>query len=156
MMESDFHTIRGYETKKDANKKITSTMEDYIEMIYRHSLKENYIRINELANLLNVKDSSASKMIQKLALLGIVNYEKYGIITLTKEGIKLGKYFLERHNIIEQFLKFLNCNDVLKQTELIEHVLNRETVTNLDLLTKFFNENNDILKKYENFKNNNV
>ncbi len=36
----------------------------------------------------------------------MVDYEKYGIIQLTGgEGKSLGKFLLNRHNIIEEFLK---------------------------------------------------
>lgn len=153
-MDNEFYTVRGYELQQN-QKKITPAMEDYIEMIYRNSLNEGYIRINQLAQLLNVKNSSASKMVQKLGELGFLNYEKYGIITITEQGKKLGGYLLKRHNIIEGFLKLLGCEEnVLRQTELIEHVIDNKTVKNIAILNNFF-KNEAILTKYKDFKNNN-
>ena len=86
-MEDSFHTVRGYEMQGYNRSSLTPALEDYLEMIYRRSLKEPYIRIKSLARYLNVKDPSASKMVQKLGELGFVNYERYGIVHLrTKEG----------------------------------------------------------------------
>ncbi|KOF58038.1 MULTISPECIES: metal-dependent transcriptional regulator [Clostridium] len=153
-MDDRFHTVRGYELQRHGKNKLTSALEDYLEMIYRNSLNENYIRINVLAQLLNVKDSSASKMVKKLGELGIVNYEKYGIVTLTDKGRRIGEYLLNRHNTIENFLSFIGRNkDALVQTELIEHIIDEDTVKSMKILCGFFNSNKDILEKYKEYRN---
>lgn len=153
-MDNKFHTVRGYELKHYNENEITPAMEDYIEMIYRNSLEKEYIRINELSKLLNVKDSSATKMVQKLTSFKLLNYEKYGIITLTDKGKEIGKFLLKRHNIIEKFLCFIGCKEnILLQTELIEHNISNETVDKIDCLFNFFEKDIDVLKKYEKFKN---
>ncbi|MBW9159209.1 metal-dependent transcriptional regulator [Clostridium tagluense] len=153
-MDNKFHTVRGYELQGYNKNMITPALEDYLEMIYRNSLKEPYIRTNVLAQLLNVKASSASKMIKKLGELGLVNYIKYGIVTLTDEGKKLGEFLLNRHNIIENFLSFIGCTeDTLIQVELIEHIISTDTVKNIQILYDFFKINKDILEKYVNYKN---
>lgn len=152
-MDNQFRTVRGYELNNYNKKIITPAMEDYIEMIYRNSLTEDYIRINQLSKLLNVKNSSASKMVQKLGTFELINYEKYGIITLTETGKTLGSFLLHRHNIIEDFLSFLNCKeDVLTQTELIEHIIEDETVENMHILHEFLENNKDILERYKIFR----
>lgn len=56
-MNDRFHTVRGYELQRHNKNFLTPALEDYLEMIYRNSLNEDYIRINILAQLLNVKDS---------------------------------------------------------------------------------------------------
>lgn len=89
------------------NKLLTASMEDYLEMIKRICIDNKYIRINQLASKLNVSPSSASKTIQKLKKLGLVESQKYGIVTLTDEGNQIGTFLLKRHNIIETFLKIL-------------------------------------------------
>lgn len=153
-MNNEFHTVRGYELKNN-KKEITPAMEDYLEMIYRNSLESNYIRINQLSKLLNVRNSSVSKMVQKLGKLKLLNYEKYGIITLTSKGKKTGAFLLERHITIEKFLKLLGCNkNILVQTELMEHIIDIETVNKVKKLISFFEENEDIYDRYINFLNN--
>ncbi|WP_302673893.1 metal-dependent transcriptional regulator, partial [uncultured Clostridium sp.] len=152
-MEENFYTTRGYEIQSYTNNLLTSSMEDYLEMIYRGYLSDGYIRLSKLASLLNVKDSSASKMVQKLGKLKLINYEKYGVITLTTKGIEIGKFLLYRHNILEDFLRLLGSEDnLLVETELIEHVISKKTVNNINLLNRFFYDNEDILNKFLVYK----
>ena len=114
---------------------------------------EEYIRLNKLADLLNVRDSSASKMMQKLGSIGLIDYEKYGIIKLTALGREIGQYLLNRHNIIEVFLKFIcDDEDVLIETELIEHILGNETVENIKIFNEFIEKNKDFKMEYRKFR----
>ena len=61
MLDSNYYTLKGYKLRSDTI--ITEGMEDYLEMIYRKSIDNNDVKINELATLLNVKPSSVSKMV---------------------------------------------------------------------------------------------
>jgi len=135
----------------DRNTKVTSAMEDYLEMIMRHN-DEGCIRVSRLAELLNVKDSSATKMVQRLGALGFLTYEKYGMIVLTKKGIDIGQCLLKRHRVIEDFLKFLNTANLLIETELLEHNVSPDTVNNLEILLSFLVANPDIMNRYIDFK----
>ena len=156
-VEKNFHTVRGYENINLTTKLLTPSMEDYLEMIYRCSIEEEVVRLNKIAQMLNVRDSSASKMMKKLGELALIKYEKYGVIMLTEEGISVGKYLLERHNIIENFLKYLGGKEeVLQETELIEHIISIKTTQNIYMLNMFFEENQDILESYTKFKENKI
>lgn len=95
-----------------------------MEMIYRLSSKTGFIRVNDLATALNVQPPSVTRMIKKLAEVNLIKYEKYGVIILKNDGLKLGEYLLQRHNLIEKFLKLLNVEDgLLEETEKIEHTI---------------------------------
>jgi DtxR family transcriptional regulator, Mn-dependent transcriptional regulator len=149
---SKFHTVRGYQLLEQNKKLLTSAMEDYLEMIYRNSLIEGYMRINMLSELLNVAASSATKMVQKLNKLDLLNYKKYGIIFLTENGREIGKFLLQRHNIIDIFLKNLGVkDDTLIETELIEHDVSVSTLQQINIFNKFLEQNPDITQKYEQF-----
>ena len=149
---SKFHTVRGYQLLEQNKKLLTSAMEDYLEMIYRNSLVIGYMRINTLSELLNVAASSATKMVQKLSALGLIDYKKYGIIFLTEDGKEVGRFLLQRHNVIELFLKNLGVNeDILVETELIEHNISGSTLQKINIFNKFLELNPDVLKKYEQF-----
>ena len=102
-INNEFHTTKGYEIINLEKNAITASMEDYIEMIYRCSLKEEYIRLSTVAHMLNVRDSSASKMMKKLGELSLIAYKKYGLIILSDKGKKIGEYLYKRHNIVEKF-----------------------------------------------------
>lgn len=155
-MEKNFHTARGYENINLTRKLLTPSMEDYLEMIYRCSMEEKVVRLNKIAQMLNVRDSSASRMMKKFGELSLIKYERYGVIILTEEGINIGKYLLERHNVVKKFLEYLECKqDILEETELIEHIISSETINNIDMLNMFFAENIDVLERYRNFKKRN-
>ena len=152
-MSKEFYTVRGYELKDSNEKLLTSAMEDYLEMIYRSSQDEPNIRIKTIAKRLNVKDSSATKMVQKVGDLGMLEYEKYGSITLTQKGRDIGAYLLQRHAIIERFFRLIGCEgDVLVHTEKVEHVLDDATIENLNLLCQFMHENPDVFERYCAYK----
>lgn len=154
-MKDDFHTVRGYENINLNKNFLTPSMEDYIEMIYRCCKENKFIRLNKLAQNLNVRDSSASKMMKKLGELGMIKYEPYGVITLTDEGSVIGKYLLGRHNIISEFLSIIGVQEENTiETELIEHVISSNTVAKIDRLNDFFSSKSEILDEFKNFKGN--
>ncbi|NLK88472.1 MAG: DtxR family transcriptional regulator [Clostridiaceae bacterium] len=153
MQQNDFHTVRGYQLLAQGDKQLTSAMEDYLEMIYRNIRKDGYMRINTLAEMLNVKPSSATKMVQKLTGLALLDYKKYGIIFLTERGKEIGEFLLNRHNIIEKFLKCIGTtDDILTETELIEHNIGSNTLKNIDLLTRFLDIHPEVITELEQFK----
>lgn len=137
----------------EQNKRLlTPAMEDYLEMIYRYSLEQEYVRVNQLAEKLNVRASSATRMVQKLGELKLLKYEKYGVITLTEEGKKMGKFLLDRHNTIETFLKNIGSSNNLLETELIEHNISMDTLRNIELLNRFLKRHPVIVKWFEEYK----
>lgn len=153
MKKNDFHTFNEYMKKEDNT--LTASMEDYLEMIYRLSLNKGYLRINELSNALNVQPPSATKMVQKLAELKLVKYEKYGIIVLEESGKKLGAILLNRHNIIENFLRIFDVPDsrILDETEKIEHTISKETTKCFQDFVEFMKNNPNIVNEFQAFKN---
>ncbi|MBI6872532.1 transcriptional regulator MntR [Clostridium aciditolerans] len=153
MDNEDFFTFSEY-MKKEYDT-LTASMEDYLEMIYRLSEQIGFTRIHDLAKSLNVQPPSATKMVQKLSEFKFVNYEKYGIIILTEEGKKMGKYLLSRHNIIEGFFKVLGISDgLLEQTEKVEHTISNETVEYFRDFIAFIQERPDIISDFDMFRKN--
>ena len=85
----------------------------------------------------------------------MIKYEPYGVISLTDEGRVIGRYLLDRHNIIAGFLKNIGVKDeILAETELIEHVISSDTVEKIDRLNEFFSSNEEIVEKFKKFKKN--
>lgn len=140
MKKSEFYTLKGYKIRQKYP--ITESMEDYLEMIYRYTRHSNSITIKELSSKLNVRPSSASKMIGRLKEYDLVIFEKYGDIFLSHNGKMLGKYLLWRHNILEKFFKHLNKEKYrLEQVEKIEHFIDHDTIINMQ---KFINNKKNI------------
>lgn len=135
MENEKYYTLTGYKRKNKII--ITETMEDYIEMIYRNTKIKEEITVKELSLLLNVKPSSVSKMNTKLNALNIINFKKYGHISLTEKGKRLGKFYLDRHNTLTIFFKRLNEEKFnLEQVEKIEHFVDKITVENIKNILK--------------------
>lgn len=151
MSDEDFFTFSEY-MKRECDT-LTASMEDYLEMTYRLSEQIGFTRIHDLAKALNVQPPSATRMIQKLAELKFVKYERYGIIILTKNGKSMGKYLLRRHNIIEGFFKVLGISEgILEQTEKLEHTISNETVEYLEDFISFIQERPEIISDFDLFR----
>lgn len=149
---SDFRTVRGYQLVNQREGKLTPALEDYLEMAYRICMENNYARVGQLSELLNVKPSSASKMISKLAGLGYLKYDRYEIIQLTDRGREIGEYLLKRHQTIESFLTLIGSSNPLEEAELVEHSLGSSTVSDLNDLLEFFSLNPDTQSSFYEFK----
>jgi len=151
--KNDFYTFNEY-MKKEENS-LTASMEDYLEMIYRLSLNTGYTRIHELSDALNCKPPSATKMVQKLAEIKLLKYEKYGILVLEEDGKVLGEALLNRHNVIESFLRILDVSesDVLEETEKIEHTISKQTTKCFQDFVQFIKDNPQIAIKFKTYRN---
>lgn len=151
--KDEFYTIRGYRIKNSEKRLLTPSMEDYLEMIYRICKDDDYIRINQLASKLNVRPSSATKIVQRLKNAGMIQYEKYGTIHLTDKGIQVGGFLLKRHNVLEEFLKNIGVEDTrLRDTEMIEHNISINALKGIYILNEFLFNNPDISKELENYR----
>ena len=104
-------------------------------MIYRIHSKGEVVRTGAVAQMLNVKPSSATKMINNLKKQGLVTSQKYGYVQLTDPGLELGKYLVFRHETLHDLLCYINQSDnELEQVEKIEHFINVETINNIKKL----------------------
>lgn len=131
MDNSNFYTLKGYDRQNSS--KISVTMEDYLEMIYRCAREDNFVRVNRLASMLNVTPPSSSKMAAKLKEQDLIDFEPYGIIRLTAKGAELGAYLLRRHEILNRFFCIINRTDgELALVEKIEHFIDRRTIENIE------------------------
>ncbi len=142
-IEKPFFTVRGYQLLEQHKGSLTPCLEDYLEMICRYLKQNRHIRIKDLAELLHVRPSSASKMIHKLSELGLIDYEKYGVIELSAQGQEIGAYLLWRHDTIDSFFRFISPQDQsnsFMETELVEHILSKNTMLQIEKLMRFFSD----------------
>jgi len=142
---------------KKGGRTLSASLEDYLEMIWRLSKDADYVRINDLAVALNVQPPSTTKAVQKLAELGMVNYKKYGIIMMHEKGKEIGAALFKRHNIIEEFLRLVGIAEeqILQETEKIEHTISNQTLQKFEMLIDFFKHRpaaRDDLRLYQQLK----
>jgi DtxR family Mn-dependent transcriptional regulator len=113
-------------------KKLTESIEDYIETIYLEGQKHGKgVRITDIALKLNVSKASANDAVRKLKNLGHVEQERYGQIYLTDSGKALAVAVYEKHLLITEFLvQTLNVSMETAEKDAcgIEHILSQETL----------------------------
>lgn len=95
--------------KKLADKPLTSTMEDYLEAIYDLDQDKKVVRVKDIAKRLDVKMPTVTSALKTLNERGMVHYEKYEYVELTREGSAVGHEMHRRHRLLLTFL-----TDILK------------------------------------------
>ncbi|MGM9950292.1 MAG: transcriptional regulator MntR [Lysinibacillus sp.] len=132
----------------------TPSMEDHIEQIYLLIENKGYARVSDIAEALSVLPSSVTKMVQKLDKDGYLVYEKYRGLTLTPKGVKLGKRLVQRHELLEQFLRLIGVdeNRIYQDVEGIEHHLSWNSIDRIADLVQLMEEQPDFMQKLEKMK----
>lgn len=147
--KEEFFTARGYEIAA-GDDALTPSMEDYLEMIYRASQEKGHARVNDIAARLNVQPPSVTKMMRKLHEKKLLDYERYGFIRLTEEGRDLGRFLLERHNVLGEFFTLLGLeNNLQEKVEGIEHYIPWKTFQTIRGLVNFLKDHPEVLEKFQ-------
>ncbi|WP_091675083.1 metal-dependent transcriptional regulator [Amycolatopsis marina] len=88
----------------DGTNRRSSSIEDYLRVIYGLAERGEAVTNTSLATRLEVSPSSASGMVTKLSQQGLVAHVPYRGIELTGEGRLLARAVLRRHRLIESYL----------------------------------------------------
>ena len=83
---------------------ISKSLEEYLKTIYILKKHNGQPRVTDIAIKMNCSKPSVNKSLKILKDEGLINYEAYGQIELTAEGIKLSKKILEAYDILNVFL----------------------------------------------------
>ena len=72
-----------------------------------------------------------------------MNYEKYGGVTLTEEGRKIGEDVDSRHRLIKSFLQMLGVAEEIADIDAceVEHSLHPETLDRLQMFLDAVHKN---------------
>lgn len=134
----------------------TPSMEDHIEQIYLLIENKGYARVSDIAEALSVLPSSVTKMVQKLDKDGYLVYEKYRGLTLTPKGQKLGKRLVQRHELLEQFLRLIGVDEerIYEDVEGIEHHLSWNSIDRIADLVQLLEDEPQVTRKLEEMKSN--
>lgn len=122
---------------KAADKPLTSVMEDYLEAIYDLDNEKKVVRVKDIAKRMDVKMPTVTSMLKTLSNRGLVHYEKYEYVELTRNGNDVGKEIRRRHGILFDFLTNIlkiDHNTANEDACRMEHALSDAT---MDSLTDF-------------------
>ncbi|MEZ0479928.1 transcriptional regulator MntR [Planococcus sp. SSTMD024] len=133
----------------------TPSMEDHIEIIYSLIEQKGYARVSDIAEALSVLPSSVTKMVQKLDKDGYLIYERYRGLMLTPKGQKLGKRLLQRHDLLEQFLRLIGVDEdkIYEDVEGIEHHLSWNSIDRIADLVQLLEEDKGVAEKLKKLSN---
>ncbi len=124
----------------NAQAPLSSALEDYLETIYLILGRAPAARVRDIARARDVRAASVTPAIQRLAQLGLVQYERRESITLTPAGEAQARRVLSRHHLLIRLLRDLLgiSPEVAEQDACaIEHHLSDETVDRLARLFEF-------------------
>lgn len=86
-------------------KELTASLGNYITAIFEIVKEKKAARAKDITVALGLGASSVSEALRNLADKKYINYEPYGIVTLTAKGKKTALELNKRHEIICDFLK---------------------------------------------------
>lgn len=104
-------------------------IEDYLKTIYVLAKDESPVSTSQIAEARNVKPASATSMIQRLAGLNLVNYEKHYGVTLTESGNQIALEVIRHHRLVELYLieaLGFAWDEVHEQADILEHVISEK------------------------------
>jgi len=116
----------------------SQTVENYLKTIYLAQsapAAPELVPMGQIASALGVVPGTATTMVKTLAESGLVRYEPYSGVRLTRAGEKLASLVLRRHRLVELFLvKVLGMSwaEVHDEAELLEHAVSERLIDRID------------------------
>ena len=131
--------------------KPSQSAEDYLERIHELIESKGTAHVADIAQSLNVGQSSVTSMVQKLADDGYLRYEKYRALTLTDEGRAVAEKIHGRHTVLANFFTLFELDDETQARDIegIEHHLSPDTLETLADLTVFFEQHPEALAQFK-------
>ena len=112
-------------------KKLTFTMENYLEAIYELSRQGTGARLSDIAQRLGVTKASTNSAMSTLAEKGLIINEKYKKVFLTPEGLKTAEVISKKHCVVREFLTtILKVDPSIAEIDAcaIEHVISNDSI----------------------------
>ncbi len=122
---------------------ISAVQEDYLEAILALEAASPRVRVRDLADRLSVHKSTVTAALKALAEKGLIEYEPYGQIVMTRAGRRAGERVSADHAVLKVFL-----TDVLMIDEetagdnacRMEHVMGRSVLNRLISFTAYMTQ----------------
>ena len=108
---------------------LSESAEMMIKNINQLAADDKRVRTSDLALKTELKPATVTEMIQRLGDLGLVDYEAYHGVHLTKQGQHVADVIEHRFNILERFMTEILGVDGDEAAEVacrMEHVLTRD------------------------------
>ncbi|GAB4286074.1 MAG: metal-dependent transcriptional regulator [Ignavibacteriaceae bacterium] len=114
--------------------------EDYLSAIYKYQDDNGEIKANVIAEKLQISNAAVTDMLRKLSKDGLIKYEKYKGISLTKNGKAYARNMVRRHRIWEVFLHQIvgmPWDKVHDEAHELEHAASDELINKMEEMLDF-------------------
>ena len=114
---------------RNLEKPISASLEDYLEVIYEIFEEKKGVKAVEISRRLGVGRSSVTDALKTLADKNLVNYGRYDVLSLTKEGEKIAQSVIVKHSVLQDFfirILKLSPEEADRNACRIEHVISEE------------------------------
>ena len=120
----------------------SDSTEDHLERIADLVERKGYARVTDVAEALDVKPSTVSNMVRRLASRGFLNYERYRGFSLTDEGRSVAARIRARHATLTELFSLMRLKPetIEQEVEDIEHHLRPQTLAALASLVSYWKE----------------
>lgn len=116
--------------------KLTLAEENYLKAIYHLSeAGDGGVTTNALAESMETKPASVSDMVRRLSQKGVIQYQKYKGVNISKTGKTIALSVIRKHRLWEVFLVEklgFNWDEVHEIAEQLEHIQSPLLVERLD------------------------
>lgn len=113
---------------------VSATQEDYLRTIYLLTLEDDAASVTNIAKRLRLSKSTVSERLRDLSEANLITREHYGKVTLTSEGIMVGKNITHKHRLIEVFLHDrlgMSASEIHAEADILEHTLSDNVIRRL-------------------------
>ena len=132
-------------------RKISASLEDYLEAIYHISKAKQVARARDIAKRVGVRASSVTGALRHLTERGLINYSPYEVITLTKDGIRCAEDVIERHKTLHALFGDILGLDAERADDAAcraEHALDPDIHKRLATFVGFMRNRPDIIEAF--------
>ena len=130
---------------KFVKEKLTSSLEDYLEVICNYIDANKVVRAIDISKELNVSRASVTEALKKLAGKKLLIYDRYGSITMTEEGLKEARNVVARHTTLQKFFEEIIGLDKIEASQnacRVEHVISEQAFNKIvEFVDKYLQDN---------------
>ena len=139
---------------------LSASLEDYLEAIFNLTRESAVARSKDIAEDLGVARPSVTGALRLLSQKGLVNYEPYGLVSLTKVGQARAAAVARKHDVIKSFFTDVLGVEAESAAEAAckaEHTLGRHIVSRLTAFVEFVAQQrlggNNLVAEFHKFQN---
>ncbi|MCC7493457.1 MAG: metal-dependent transcriptional regulator [Fimbriimonadaceae bacterium] len=116
---------------------LSQSMEDYLKAVYKLQTATERVPTSAVASALEVSNASATNMLQRLAELHLLTYERYRGVELTAAGRRAALEIIRHHRLIELYLQQAlgyRLDEVDAEAERLEHAISQDFAARIEQL----------------------